>query len=344
MTITKPKIAIFSDLHLGKHNNSADWHRVATEWCDWYINELKGKKIKDVIFCGDWHDNRSEISVHTLDVSALLIDKFTDFNLHLIVGNHDIPFKHGTDVNSVSVYCNRPNVKVYTKIEYLEAFDRKICFAPWDADLTMLEKCDAVFGHLEIQTFKMGLAKTCDHGWSVVDLLAKCENVFSGHFHIRCEKKYNEGNIVYVGNPFQMDFGDRFDEKGYYIFDLDNLKYEFYENTVSPHHNILKLSDVLKRGLEYFKLSIIGNVVRLNIDVEHDSKELLKIFEQVSALKPMTFTQDYTYIADVGGDVDVSNIASIDIRATIEEYMESIDLYGKEKCKEYLVELYEKEK
>ena len=53
MKIEKPKIAIFSDLHLGEHNNSATWHKIAIDWCDWFINKLKERKIKDVVFMGD---------------------------------------------------------------------------------------------------------------------------------------------------------------------------------------------------------------------------------------------------------------------------------------------------
>lgn len=343
LKITKPKIAIFSDLHLGKHNNGKEWHKVAIEWCDWFISELKARKIQDVIFCGDWHDNRSEISVHTLDVSAMLIDKFHDFNLHMVIGNHDIPYKHGTEVNSVSIY-KRPNVRVYTNLTYINAFDRKICFAPWDSDLTRIDRVDVIFGHLEIQTFKMGIVRTCDRGWSVSDLLKKSSYIFSGHFHIRCEKSYKEGTIIYTGNPFQMDFGDRYDTKGFYIFDLDSLDYEFVENTISPEHHIIKLSQIDRDGLDKFKSKIIGNCIKLEIDIEYELKKLLKLYDKLVAYKPFSFVQDYTYIAPQMefDDGDSSIFDGIDISNVIVEYINAIDIYGKDKCKDYLLELYEK--
>jgi len=343
MKIEKPKIAIFSDLHLGKHNNSADWHQVAIDWCDWFIDELRAKKIKDVIFMGDWHDNRNEISVHTLDVSAMLIDKFADFNLHMVVGNHDIPYKHSTEVNSVSVFANRPNIEVYTQLTYVEAFDRKLCFAPWESDLTTLDRCDAVFGHLEIQTFKMGTARACTSGWSATDLLKKCKDIYSGHFHLRCEKQYKEGNITYVGNPFQMDFGDRHDVKGYYVLDLDSMSHVFYENNVSPIHHIVKLSEIQKDGFHGTK--VVNNNIRMEIDVDIDTKELFKLFDKVASLRPMTFTQDYTFIAQspTGALADVAP-ANIDVKEAIEEYMSTIDVYGKAKAKEYILDLYDKTK
>lgn len=344
LKITKPKIAIFSDLHLGKHNNSKEWHQVAIDWCEWFINELHSQKIKDVIFCGDWHDNRSEISVHTLDVSALLIDKFKDFNLHMVIGNHDIPYKHGTEVNSISIYKNRPNIKIYTQLEYIEAYDRKLCLAPWDSDMSTLQKCDALFGHLEIQTFKMGPVRVCDKGWSASDLVSKCTRVYSGHFHIRSEKKYSEGTITYIGNPFQMDFGDKYDTKGFYVLDLDTLDHTFIKNTISPEHHIIKLSQIDNDGLDMFKSKIIGNCVKLDVDIEYDVKKLFIIFDNLAAYKPFSFIPDYTYIApEVEFDSGASSILDgIDIKHTIIEYTDTIDVYGKEKCKEYLADLYEK--
>jgi len=343
LKITKPKIALFTDLHLGKHNNSEEWHQVAIRWCDWFIRELNARKIKDVIFCGDWHDNRSEISVHTLDVSALLIDKFKDFNLHMIIGNHDIPYRNITNVNSVSIYKNRSNVRLYTQPYYLEAFDRILCFAPWGTELNLVTKCDVMFGHLEIQTFKKNAVKTCEHGWSVSDILNKCSLVFSGHFHLRHKKKYNEGEIVYIGNPFQMDFGDVNDTKGVYVLDLDSLTYEFIENNVSPEHYVIKLSQLNKQGLEQYKTKIIGNCIKLDVDIEYEIKELLQLYDKLVAYKPFSFVQDYTYIAPevVFDDGDSSVLNGINVSDDIIDYVNGIEIYGKEKCKEYLLKLYE---
>ena len=73
-TIKKNKVAIFSDLHLGVHSNSSEWHKYAIEWANWFREECRDKGIKDLIFCGDWHHNRSEISVNTLQVSADILD------------------------------------------------------------------------------------------------------------------------------------------------------------------------------------------------------------------------------------------------------------------------------
>ena len=57
------KIAIFSDLHLGVHQNADFWLGVSMKWADWYINELKSHNIKEIVFCGDFFHARDEISV-----------------------------------------------------------------------------------------------------------------------------------------------------------------------------------------------------------------------------------------------------------------------------------------
>ena len=48
------KVAIFSDIHLGVHQNSDFWLGVANQWADWYITELKTRNINRIIFCGDF--------------------------------------------------------------------------------------------------------------------------------------------------------------------------------------------------------------------------------------------------------------------------------------------------
>ena len=75
------KIAIFSDIHLGVHQNNDFWLGIANKWADWYIKELKDKNITDIIFCGDFFHYRDEISVKTLNFAKDLLDMFKDFKI-----------------------------------------------------------------------------------------------------------------------------------------------------------------------------------------------------------------------------------------------------------------------
>ena len=72
--------------------------------------------------------------------------------------------------------------------------------------------------------------KVCSTGFNAKDLLSKAPLIVSGHFHLRDERKYDQGRILYLGNPYQMDFGDVGSIKGYYILDIPTSTYEFTEN------------------------------------------------------------------------------------------------------------------
>ncbi len=344
-TIKKPKVAIFSDLHLGVHSNSSDWHNYAVEWAHWFRDECRAKGIKDLIFAGDWHHNRSEISVNTLQISADILDIFSEFNLIAITGNHDIYYKHRTDVNSLSIFKNRKNVTVLEKYETLEAFDRKISFCPWNTATKDIEESDLIVGHFEIETFKMNTYKTCEEGVKVKDLLKKSELVISGHFHTRHEKKFGAGTILYVGNPFQMDFGDAGNQKGYHILDLDTMEYEFFANNISPNYNKISLSELVEAGeiTSFIRSRFTNNIVKVKIDM-NISQEDMDILQRVLAnLKPEVLTYDYdiNFNRILDSKEDIEDLSGVDIEQAIEEFINSLEPSNKKSIIDYTLGLYE---
>ena len=110
------KIAIFSDLHLGVHQNSDFWLGISNKWADWYIGELKSHGITDIIFGGDFFHYRDEISVKTLNFAKDFLDKFEDFNITMITGNHDAWYKDTSEINSLSILKGSSNLKIYDKL------------------------------------------------------------------------------------------------------------------------------------------------------------------------------------------------------------------------------------
>jgi len=48
----KSRVAIFSDIHIGVHQNSKFWHDVSLEWAKWFVADIKKQGIEDVIFWG----------------------------------------------------------------------------------------------------------------------------------------------------------------------------------------------------------------------------------------------------------------------------------------------------
>ena len=346
VTLNKPKIAIISDLHLGVHSNASFWHNIALKWAKWLRDDLNSKNIKDIVFCGDWHHNRSEISVDTLQISADILDIFKDFNLIAVTGNHDVYFKHRTDVNSLSIFKNRSNVTILDKLHTIERFDRTISFCPWYTDVNDIPKSDVIFGHFEIETFKMNTFKLCEEGIKVKDLLAKSSLVISGHFHNRHEKTYGAGTILYVGNPFQMDFGDSGNTKGYHILDLDTLEYNFYENTISPLYEKITLSELVEEGKFTPKIKNLfnNNIVKVKVDKNISQEEMDILLSKLKKLKPETITVDYDINFNrIHNKADIKeDLSGIDIRQAIIEFINLLDIKNKKDIIDYTIDLYAK--
>lgn len=344
-TIAKSKICVISDLHLGVHTNSSYWHEVAIKWSLWLRDELREKGITDIMFCGDWHHNRSEISVSTLQVSADILEIFKEFNLIIILGNHDVYYKHRTDVNSLSIFKGRENVTVIDKPQTINAFGRSITMCPWETNVKQIPKSDVLFGHFEIETFKMNQYKVCEEGTKIKDVLAKSELVISGHFHTRHEKKYAKGTILYVGNPFQMDFGDVDNDKGYHILDLETLEYDFYKNTISPLYKKTKLSELVEKGDITAEVERLfnKNIVKLSLDKKISREDLTFLTNRLLLLKPEKLITEYdvslSQCNNLDGDRDLSGI---DVRTAIEEFISMLDIEDSDDILNTTLDLYKK--
>jgi len=345
-TIKKNKVAIFSDLHLGVHSNSSEWHKYAIEWANWFREECRDKGIKDLIFCGDWHHNRSEISVNTLQVSADILDMFEEFNLIAITGNHDIYYKHRTDVNSLSIFKNRKNVTILEQYQTLKAFDKKLSFCPWNTPTKVIEESDVIFGHFEIETFKMNAFKICEEGVRVKDLLKKSSLIISGHFHTRHEKQFGAGTILYVGNPFQMDFGDAGNRKGYHILDLDTLEYEFFENNVSPCYEKITLSELVEEGdiTPIVKNKISNNIVKLKVDknISQDDMDILTAVFNKLQPEQLSIDYDINFNRILDNRDNIEDLSGVDVEQAIEEFIGTMDLDDAKAIIEYTLGLYER--
>ena len=346
--LNKPRVAIFSDLHLGVHSNSTDWHNYAIEWANWFKDDCKRRNIKDLIFCGDWHHNRSEISVNTLQISADILDILSDFNIIAITGNHDMNYKHRTDVNSLSIFKKRKNVTILNDPETIEAFDRTITFCPWNTNIKDVPKSDILFGHFEIETFKMNSYKVCEDGLKVKDLLIKSNLVISGHFHTRHLKKFSRGTVLYVGNPFQMDFGDVDNTKGYYVLNLDDMEYEFIENTVSPNYIKISLSQLVREGniTSHIIQLVTNNIVKLKVDMNISQDDMDVLLQKLSILKPESLTVDYdiNFNRLIDNTDDKEDLSGIDIPQAVEEFVNLLEIKNKKEIIDYTLSLYEKSK
>jgi len=329
--------AIFSDLHLGLHQNSSIWHKIADDWSDWFISELKEKKIKKILFLGDYFHSRSEISVNTLHVASDITDKFKEFELIMLVGNHCSFFKDKADVHSLSIFKGYNNIEIVDKPKMFEIGGKNVFMCPWGTEYADIPKCDVLMGHFEIETFKMNSYKLCEHGFNAQMLGKKSPLTFSGHFHLRDERKYNGYNINYVGNPFEMDFGDTESSKGYYIINFDTLEYDFHENVVSPKHKKIKLSEY-----DDFKDVVKDNIVKIIVDRNIEIDDLDKCTSNIQKLTPLSLSFDNTVSFNPVSEKidDEYDLSGVDMEKAITDFVSLLDIENKEDVSKYTIDLY----
>ena len=344
------KVAIFSDIHLGVHQNNDFWLGISNKWADWYIKELNDKNITDIIFCGDFFHYRDEISVKTLNFAKDLLDKFKDFKITMITGNHDAWYKDTSEINSLSILKGYKNLTVYDRLATVEYKNKTVSFCPWGTKIDDIPDSDLIFGHFELENFKMNMFKICDHGDNPDVLVEKSKLIFTGHFHARDEKHYKkqDSSIVYVGNPYEMDFGDTMQTKGYYILDFDRLTYEFFENNITPKHikiilsKLINLTDVEN----IFKKSLPDNIIKLIIDKNISSDHLDALITKLTTYKPVELRIDYDVNYNklkIENDQDY-DLSGVDIKHAIEEFVNMLDIENKKDVVNYSQSLYERVK
>ena len=340
------KVCCISDIHIGVHQNSQMWLDVCDQWSEWLIEELEKNKIKDIIICGDLFHYRDEIAVNTIHHVSEFLLKFRNYNIIMLVGNHDAFYKDRSDVNSMSILRGWPNIAVVQdNVFELQHGDKKLGFVPWGVDNKDIPECDIMFGHFEIENFNMNPHFVCKHGVKSKTLLDKSDLVITGHFHTREEREYKNGRIVYLGNPYQMDFGDTKQTKGIYILNLSNSNYKFIKNDISPTHEKISLSGLVEHGDidDIIKNQIKNNIVRFIVDRHIAPDEIEQLLRLLSSYKPLTLTTDYNINFDKFGLEDgEQDLSGISISSAIEEFVNLLDVENKERIIHYTTELYNK--
>jgi len=163
---------------------------------------------------------------------------------------------------------------------------------------------------------------------------------FTGHFHLNQERIFDNGKIIYVGNTFQMDFGDAERSKYVYLYDFIDSTYTRIENDVSPKHLIVKVSEIdnLDNKNDIFN----SNIVRLHVDKKVTHEEVDKISAKISQFKPIGYSVDYKIDVDkieINTDFDI-NLKGIDISTMIDEFIDLMEIENKPVVRKYINELY----
>lgn len=338
------KVLFFSDLHLGVHQNSPTWHNIALDLADWINDVMKQQKLDTIFFAGDVFHDRHEIGVNTLHTAKKFFDKLSEYKVHLIPGNHDAFLSSTVEVNSVEI-LESENVFVYTNPTTLEINDKKITFCPWKTDISSLEKVDMLVGHFEIMNFHMTATKVCDHGSKSEDLLKKADCVVTGHFHTRDLRFYEDDQyILYLGSPYEMDFGDRGQQKGVSVIDFNSKGKQsitFIENFKTPKHFRIKISEIIQKKYNNFEEIIKNNLISLYVDNHVDTLTLDLLISKLTQYNPLQFRTEFNILDKAQVDTKEVKKLSIDIETAFHEFVEHIETKAtKKEVLDKCLELY----
>ena len=270
------KIAIITDTHFGARNDSVQYDEYFYQFYEGqFFPYLQKHNIKTVIHLGDVLDRRKFVSYRiakNFRERFILPFQALDIELHALVGNHDIFYKNTNDVNSLQELINDRYKKIHLYPEAQEVtFDGlPILFMPWINSqnyiysMGMIDetKAQICMGHLDINGFKMNKTSIMsEHGYDKTTF-RKFDTVMSGHFH----HKSDDGQIFYLGTPYEIYWNDYDDPKGFHIFDTETRQLDrvinpltifdkiYYDDTSTNYEN----EDVEKYKNKFIKVIVVN--------------------------------------------------------------------------------------
>ena len=308
------KIALLTDTHFGARNDNLNFNDYFYQFYEGvFFPYLQQNNIKHCIHLGDVLDRRKYVSYRIAkDFRERFITPFNHLQvqLHMIVGNHDIYFKNTNDVNSLTELLSQKfnNVHIYAEAQEVDFDGFPILLMPWINAQNEIyahgmiddTRADTLLGHLEIDGFQM-YAGHESQGGTPKSLFQKFDTVMSGHFH----HKSDDGQIYYLGCPYEITWSDYNDPKGFHVFDTETRE---LHRVINPYKMFNKIyyddsnenyeeHDVKQYCDQYIKLIVVNKKDLYGFDkftdrlLQADCHEV-KIIEDFSDLDANTVSDD----------------------------------------------------
>jgi hypothetical protein len=248
--------------------------------------------------------------------------------MFIITGNHDTYYKNSLKPSSLQIFENSPKIRIID-----EPFEwNNILMVPWAQDVPDTN-CEYCFGHFDINGSKMNNKKVCDNGKYTSEMFKRFKQVYSGHFHTPS----TNGNVTYLGSPFQQTFHDTGNTLGYYIFENEYM--EFKEFNQYPKFTIIKANDIIEESM------VKGNIVKIVFNENISTNENEKLMEKISSFSPLRLSVDFSSIPT--DNMEPSQNFNIESHEEIlEEWIDNDKNIGKSidknKVKKLLTEMMEK--
>jgi len=298
------KIALIGDIHFNRKAENPIIKKYIKDgqrkFFDFVVKELKERKVKIVLFTGDIHDNRITIDVEALvHTKRLLQEKFKDFDIHIILGNHDMYYDNSYDISALELFEDIPNVTVYRDTVVKKSFfGKEWYFIPWLLEKneekfigflkklaeTPVAKRDntVLFGHFEMLDINMEGGNISTFGLDSNLFFNAAKMTISGHYHGLSAETKSGNELLYLGSPYPMTFANADQKHGIWILNED-LTYDFIENTISP-----KFTDVWDTDLDTLTDKDVSNsFVRFYMSNDRTMEESFEMRLIVESKNPL---------------------------------------------------------
>ena len=337
-------IAIITDQHFGLRKGSKVFHDYMEEFYnDTFFPTLEKNNIKTLLDLGDTFDNRKQIDFWSLNwAKEKYFDRIADMGIKLytLVGNHTAYYKNTLNINTVDLLLNHyDNVQCIEKASTLNIEGLDICFVPWicienevetyeEIDSTKAEIC---MGHLEFKGFEAHPGFIMDHGLSI-EKFDRFKNVYSGHFHTRS----SNGNIRYLGNPYQTYWNDYSETRGFHLYNTKTRRLKFIQN---PHYMFEKIfyddstTNYQTLNVEKYKNKFIKLIVERK-DNYYEFDNLIERLYNIG-IHDLKIIDNTVQTVPETGDIEIEGTLTY-----LEKYIDHLDYHGKDNLKSIVNSIY----
>ena len=270
--------------------------------------------------------------------------KERDIHVDVLVGNHDIPFKHSLKNNSPrQILGNEENFTVYDYIETKEYDGCKITYMPWvckenyeESFAKIKEGGDILIGHYDISGMLMFPGQYSRDGFEVSDY-TKWNKVISGHYHSQSEQV----NIQYTGTPYELMWSDSGGKHGFWVLDTTDGSLEFIQNPYGYHVKLIYDNNTKPNDLTQ---DLKNSYVKLYVKEKESFEDFERFIDAINLKEPFELKIVESFEQFNADNVD-DIIEMTDTSDLIAEYIDDVatDLNKKE-IKKIMIEIFEEAK
>ena len=341
------KVAIITDQHFGARNDSVAFLDFFQKFYDnTFFPTIDAAGIDTVLVLGDTFDRRKYVNFYALDrAKKMFFDKLENrgITVYMLAGNHDTYYKNTNEVNSPDLLLTEyNNIEVIAEPKTINVNGFEVCMLPWICPENYQQSIDEIknttstlcMGHLEIAGFAMYRGMESHEGFSA-ETFGKFDLVFSGHYHHRSDN----GNIHYLGNPYELTWQDYNDPRGFHLFDFSTRQLDFIENPYRMFER-LEYTDKEVEPIDLDQLELNEKYVKLVVLEKTDFYKFDKFIQKLynKGCHEIKIVEDFSEFeaGEINEEINLEDTVSV-----LSNYIESIETdVDKEKVKSYMRGLY----